>query len=182
MNSDASHISTRSSRHKPGILAVMILLVGLAPLVASAQRPPIDPIVPLRTMPNLIPESVTLTQVFTTEPMVNNTFKQRFRICVRNAGITAAKPPADPGWWSIIYSYPDDKGGRPTAYYWSRHKISTALSAGQSYCFNRDLWVTNCRAAKLRIRVTADADKGIGESNEDDNRKDFYPTPFCSGG
>jgi hypothetical protein len=181
MSSDVRHISTRPAVHKPGILAVTIILIGLAPLVANAQRSPIDTEISReKVLPNLVPESVTLTQVFTTEPMVNNTMKQRFRICVRNGGITAAKPPADPGWWSIIYSYPDDKGGRPNAYYWSRHKVSTALSAGQSYCFNRDLWVTNCRASKPRIRVTGDADKGITESNEDDNRKDFYPTAFCS--
>jgi len=185
MSSNVRHISTRPAVHKSGILAATILLIGLAPLVANAQiaRPPVDTTISkTNVLPNLVPESVTMTQMFTAERADNNTVKQRFRICVRNPGITTAKPPANPGWWSIIYSYPDDKGGRPNSYYWSRHKISTPLNAGQSYCFDRDLWITYCRASKPRIRVTADADKGITESNEDDNRKDYYPTIFCAGG
>lgn len=159
-------------------MAAAFGLVSALTMDAVAQR---DVSTKRQSKPNLVPDSVTLGQVFY-DQMENNTFKQRYRICVRNASLIAATPPSDVGWWSIIFTFPDDKGGRPNAHYWSRHKIHTSLGGGKSYCFDRDLWITNCRASNPRIRVSADADKGIDELNEDDNRKDYYPPAFCSGG
>jgi len=159
------------------------LLMGLAPSGTNAREYSFTKD-RMAVFPNLVPDSVTVTAVNTSENLsnTNNTFRHTYRICVKNTGLSTAKPPSSPGWWSIIISYPDDKGGRPNAYYWSRHKITQSLGQGQTYCFNRDIYITNCRANPPRIRVSADADKGITESNENDNSKDFYPRAFCSGG
>jgi len=139
----------------------------------------------IRTLPDLVPDSVTVISPVSGPNMqfgTNNTVLHRYRICAKNTGVSTASPPSDPGWWSFIISYPDDKGGRPTAYYWSRHKVTSSVGSGQTSCYEKDIWITYCRATPPRIRVTVDADKGILERDETNNRKDFYPPAVCVGG
>jgi hypothetical protein len=135
--------------------------------------------------PDLVPESVTVIAPTAAADFVwgsRGTLRHTIRICVRNAGSRTANPPADPGWWSVIWTFPDDKGGRPNAHYWSRYKIYEPVSEGATYCFDRNVYITYCRASPPRIRVSADADKGVNERDEDNNRKDFYPRPICVDG
>ena len=176
-----------------GVLAAVIMFAGSA-MTASAQTiSKKDAIAATKDMtttgtrasPDLVPISVTVVSPLSGADMqrgTNNTVLHRYRICAKNTGVQAASPPSDPGWWSFIVSYPDDKGGRPTAYYWSRHKVAQPVASGQTSCYEKDIWITYCRATPPRIRVSVDADKGIVERDENNNRKDFYPAAVCAGG
>jgi len=170
------------------MIATAILLAGGA-TTASAQLSKKQQLetstTSLRSRPDLVPDSVTVISPTSGANMQfgsNNTVLHRYRICAKNNGVSAASPPSDPGWWSFIISYPDDKGGRPTTYYWSRHKVTSSVASGQTSCYEKDIWITYCRAKAPRIRVTVDADKGIGERDETNNSKDFYPPAVCVGG
>lgn len=141
---------------------------------AIAQRTDFDR---STALPNLVPASVSNV---TSGPLTiddNSVMKQRFRICARNAGFLTAGQP-----WRIIISYPDDKGGRPNTYYWSAHDVNVQLKSGTEYCFEKDIWITYCRATDPRIAVSVDTQRQISEGNEDDNRVEFYPPVICAGG
>jgi hypothetical protein len=173
-----------------GVLAAIIVFAGGA-MTASAQTiskkdaiAATTTTTSTRASPDLVPLSVTVVSPLSGPDMkkgTNNTVLHRYRICAKNTGVTTASPPGDPGWWSFIVSYPDDKGGRPTAYYWSRKKMTNSVASGATSCYEKDIWISYCRASPPRIRVSVDADKGIVERDETNNRKDFYPAAVCAG-